>query len=79
MKRMVDAKDLTDVEAEAVAQAVDIYRATPTAPLSFRAVPMRDEAGKLCEVQFFVDSDAPPLAVIRVTDDGAVAPMGDLT
>jgi len=79
MKRAVDTNDLTDAETEAVAQAIDIYRATPTSPLLFRAVPMRDEAGKLSEVQFFADSDTQrPLAVIRVAADGAVAPMGDL-
>jgi hypothetical protein len=77
--RAVDADDLTDAEAESVAQAVDIYRRTPTSPWLFHAVPMRDETGRLCEVRFFIDSTQQrPLAAIRVADDGALAPIEDL-
>jgi len=80
MKYAVAASDLTDAEAESVAQAVDIYRATPTSPWYFHSIAMRDENGKLCEVQFFADSERQePLAVIRIADNGAVAPIGDLT
>ena len=79
MKRVINTDELTDAEAESVAQAVDIYRTQPTSPSFFQTVAIRDDAGKLCEVRFFLDNDMQhPLAVIRVTDDGAVAPMQDL-
>jgi len=79
MNRVVNIGELTDAEAESVAQAVDIYRTQPTAPSFFRTVPMRDDTGKLCEVRFFLDKDLQrPLAVIRVANDGALAPMQDL-
>ncbi|HXW73229.1 MAG TPA: hypothetical protein VEK10_00335 [Steroidobacteraceae bacterium] len=79
MKRVDDTAELTDAEAESVAQAVDIYRRQPTSPSFFETVPMRDESGRLCEVRFFLDSDTQhPLAVIRIADDGALAPMQDL-
>ena len=77
--RAVDADDLTDAEAESVAQAVDIYKRTPTSPWPFHAVPMRDEQGRLCEVRFFADSTMQrPLAAIRIADGGALAPIQDL-
>jgi len=80
MKHAVATDDLTAAEAESVGQAVDIYRAAPTSPSLFHAVPMRDESGRLCEVRFFADSDRQYLlSVIRVADNGAVAPMQDLT
>jgi len=79
MKRVVNTGELTDAEAESVAQAVDIYRTQPTSPSFFQTVPMRDDTGKLCEVRFFLDKDMQrPLAVIRVADDGALAPMQEL-
>jgi hypothetical protein len=79
MKRVDDNAELTDAEAESVAQAVDIYRRQPTAPSFFQTVPMRDDAGRLCEVRFFLDGDSQrPLAVIRIADDGALAPIQDL-
>jgi len=79
MMHAVAANDLTDAEAESVAQAVDIYRATPTSPWYFHSVPMRDDNGRLCEVRFFVDSEMQqPLAVIRIADNGALAPIADL-
>ena len=78
-ERVVGADELTDAEAEAVAQAIDIYRAAPTSPLLFHTVPVRNEAGKLYEVRFFADGELQrPLSVIRVADDGALAPMEDL-
>jgi len=79
-KQAVATEDLTAAEAESVGQAIDIYRTAPTSPSLFHAVPMRDESGRLCEVRFFADSGQQYLlAVIRVADDGAVAPMQDLT
>ena len=79
MKPIDDAGELTDAEAEAVAQAVDIFRSVPTSPSSFRTVPIRDAAGRLCEVRFFANAEANnPLAVIAVSDEGAVAPLDDL-
>jgi hypothetical protein len=79
MKRVRDTAGLTDAEAASVAQAVDIYRRQPTSPSLFQTVPMRDETGRLCEVRFFLDSDMqPPLAVIRIENDGALAPIQDL-
>jgi hypothetical protein len=79
MKYAVGADDLTDAEAESVAEAIDIYRATPTSPGFFQGVPMRDENGRLCEVRFFADGERQqPLAVIRIADDGALAPIEDL-
>jgi len=80
MKRVVDTEQLTDAEAESVAQAIDIYRSQPTSPSFFKTVPMRDDSGRLCEVRFFLGGDTQrPLAVIRVADDGALAPMQDLS
>jgi hypothetical protein len=79
MKPVDDPGDLSDAEAEAVAQAVDIFRSGPTSPSSFRTVPIRDDTGRLCEVQFFAAAGANnPLAVIAVSHEGAVAPMEDL-
>ena len=79
MKRVDDTDELTDAEAESVAQAIDIYRATPTSPWLFHPVPMRDERGRLCEVRFFADDTLQrPLAAIRIADDGALAPIEDL-
>jgi hypothetical protein len=75
-KRIADAETLTDVEAESVAQAIDLFRATPTSPSFFHTEPLRDETGRLCEVRFYKDTDSPqPLAVIAVAGDGAVLPM----
>jgi hypothetical protein len=79
MKRVGDTAELTDAEAESVAQAVDIYRRRPTSPSFFQTVPMRDGTGRLCEVRFFLESDMQrPLAVIRIANDGALAPIQDL-
>lgn len=79
MKPVDEPGDLTDAQAEAVAQAVDIFRSAPTSPLTFRTVPIRDETGRLCEVRFFADGEPnSPLAVIGVSDNGAVVPMGEL-
>ena len=70
------AVDLTDAEVETVAQAVDIFRATPTSPSFFTSVPVRDESGRLSEVRFYKDGAAQqPLAVIGVADDGALLPL----
>lgn len=75
MQRVADAATLTDVEAESVGQAIDLFRAAPTSPSFFHSEPLRDETGRLCEVRFYKDSDSQqPLAVIRIADDGAVLP-----
>jgi hypothetical protein len=74
--RIADPETLSDTEAESVAQAIDIFRAAPTSPSFFHTEPLRDDTGKLCEVRFYKDSDSQqPLAVIAVTDDGAVPPI----
>jgi len=71
-----DADGLTDAEVEAVAQAVDIFRASPRSPSLFTSVPVRDESGKLREVRFYKNSEAQePLAVIGIADDGALLPL----
>lgn len=71
-----DTDGLTDAELESVAQAVDIFRASPTSPSLFTSVPVRDESGKLREVRFYKDSEAQePLAVIGIADDGALLPL----
>ena len=71
-----DADGLTDAEVEAVAQAVDIFRASPMSPSLFTSVPVRDESGKLREVRFYRNSEAQePLAVIGIADDGALFPL----
>jgi hypothetical protein len=79
MSHAVEAENVTDAEAESVAQAVDIYRATPTSPWYFHSVPIRDDSGRLCEVRFYLDDEMQhPLAVIRIADNGALAPIEDL-
>jgi len=79
MNHPVDSDDLTDAEAASVAQAIDIYRAAPTALSFFHTVPMRDATGRLCEVRFFANGDSQqPLAVIRIADGGALAPLQQL-
>jgi hypothetical protein len=76
MKRVVGADELSDVEVESVAQAVDIFRAALTSPGFFISAPVRDDAGRLCEVRFYKDNDAQqPLAVIGIADDGALLPV----
>ena len=71
-----DTDGLTDAEVESVAQAVDIFRASPTSPSRFTSVPVRDESGRLREVRFYADSEAQePLAVIGIADDGALLPL----
>lgn len=71
-----DTDGLTDAEVESVAQAVDIFRASPTSPSLFTSVPVRDESGKVREVRFYKDSEAQePLAVVGVADDGALLPL----
>lgn len=76
MKRVVGADELSDAEVESVAQAVDMFRTAPTYPSFFTSAPVRDEAGRLCEVRFYKDNDAQqPLAVIAIADGGAVLPM----
>ena len=76
MKHVVGADELSDVEVESVAQAVDIFRSAPTSPSFFTSAPVRDDAGRLCEVRFYKDEDAQqPLAVIGIAGNGAVLPM----
>ena len=71
-----DTDGLTDAEVESVAQAVDVFRASPTSPSLFTSVPVRDESGKLREVRFYKDSEAQePLAVVGIADDGALLPL----
>jgi hypothetical protein len=80
MKRGVGPGELTDAEVESVAQAVDIFRASPTSPSFFVSAPVRDGNGKLCEVRFYKDDERQqPLAVIGIADDGALLPLSWLT
>jgi len=80
MTQAAGGDDLTDAEAEAVAQAVDIFRASPTSPSFFSSVPVREEGGRLREVRFYKDEAAQePLAVIGIADDGALLPLMWLT
>jgi hypothetical protein len=76
MNRVIGSDELSDAEAESFAEAVDIFRAAPTSPSLFHAVPVRDGAGKLAEVRFYKDNEGqPPLAVIGIADDGALLPL----
>lgn len=76
MNRIVGPDELSDTEAESVAEAVDIFRAAPTSPSLFHAAPVRDESGRLCEVRFYKDNEAAqPLAIIGIADDGALLPL----
>jgi hypothetical protein len=76
MNRAVDPGELSDSEVEAFAEAVDIFKAAPTSPSFFHAVPVRDGAGRLCEVRFYKDNEAQqPLAVIGIAGDGALLPL----
>jgi hypothetical protein len=80
MKNVVGPDQLTDAEVESFAQAVDVFRASPTSPSIFTSVPVRDEDGRLCEVRFYKDNAVQqPLAVIGIADDGALLPMTWLT
>ena len=80
MKQAVSPDELTDAEVESYAQAVDIFRASPTSPSLFTSTPVRDEHGRLCEVRFYVDNKAEqPLAVVGISDDGALLQMSWLT
>jgi hypothetical protein len=80
MKQPITPEELTDAEVESVAQAVDIFRAAPTSPSFFTSIPVRDEDGRLCEVRFYKDKEGQqPLAVIGITNDGALLPMTWLT
>jgi hypothetical protein len=78
MSRLVGTDELTDAEVESYAQAVDIFRSLPTSPSFFNSAPLRDDAGKLCEVRFYKDDVQHPLAVIRIAGDGALLPMRSL-
>jgi hypothetical protein len=80
MKQAVTPDELTDAEVESYAQAVDIFRASPTSPSFFVSTPVRDERGRLCEVRFYGDAKSQhPLAVIGISADGALLPMTWLT
>jgi hypothetical protein len=80
MKQAVRPDELTDAEVESYAQAVDIFRASPTSPSFFTSTPVRDESGRLCEVRFYgEDAGQEPLAVVGIGDDGALLPMTSLT
>ena len=80
MKQTVRPDELTDAEVESYAQAVDIFRASPRSPSFFTSAPVRDEGGRLCEVRFYGDNKGQgPLAVIGISDDGALLPMTSLT
>jgi len=80
MKQAVCPDHLTDAEVESYAQAVDIFRASPSSPGSFTSTPVRDESGRLCEVRFYGDNEKQqPLAVIGISDDAALLPMMWLT
>jgi hypothetical protein len=80
MKSVIGSDQLTDAEVESLAQAVDVFRASPTSPSIFTSVPVRDEDGRLCEVRFYKDNAGQqPLAVIGIADDGALLPMTWLT
>jgi hypothetical protein len=75
MNQAVSPEELTDAEVESYAQAVDIFRASPTSPSFFISTPVRDEHGRLCEVRFYADNQGQqPLAVIGISDDGALPP-----
>jgi len=76
MNRIVEANELSDVEVQSVAEAVDIFRAAPTSPSFFTTAPVRDEAGRLSEVRFYKDNETvEPLAVIGIANDGALLPI----
>jgi hypothetical protein len=76
VNQAVTAQELSDTEVEAFAQAVDMFRASPTSPQLFQPVPVRDDAGRLCEVRFYKDnSQQQPLGIIRIEDGGPVMPM----
>ena len=80
MKQPITPEEMTDAELESFAQAVDIFRATPTSPSLFTSIPVRDEDGRLCEVRFYKDKQGQqPLAVIGIAHDGALLPMTGLT
>ena len=80
MKQAVRPEELTDAEVESYAQAVDVFRASPTSPGFFTSTPVRDEDGRLCEVRFYKDEEGQqPLAVIGIADDGALLPVSSLT
>lgn len=80
MKQAVSPDALTDAEVESYAQAVDIFRASPTSPGFFDSTPVRDEHGRLCEVRFYGDRKSQqPLAVIGISEEGALLPMTWLT
>lgn len=76
MNRVVGADELSDSEVRSFAQAVDVFRALPTSPSFFTSAPIRDDAGRLCEVRFYKDkASQQPLAVIGIDDDGALLPV----
>jgi hypothetical protein len=76
MKRPVEPDELSDAEVAAVALAVDIFRAAPTSPSFFHTSPVKDDAGRLCEVRFYKDAAGQqPLAVIGIANDGALLPL----
>ena len=80
MKQAVRPEELTDSEVESYAQAVDVFRASPTSPGFFTSTPVRDEDGRLCEVRFYGDNGGQrPLAVIGISDGGALLPVTWIT
>lgn len=80
MKQPITTEKLTDAETESFAQAVDIFRAAPTSPSFFTSIPVRDEDGRLCEVRFYGDNGGQrPLAVIGISDGGALLPVTWIT
>ena len=78
MSRVVGTDEHTDAEVESDAQAVDVFRSLPTSPSFFNSAPVRDDAGRLCEVRFYRNDLQQPLAVIAISEEGALLPMRSL-
>jgi hypothetical protein len=69
--RPVGVDELNGGELRSFVEARDKFRDAKGSPGYFYSAPIRDGAGRLCEVRFYKDSDGQePLAVVKIDTDG---------
>jgi predicted transcriptional regulator len=75
-KHVVGINELTESELESFNEAMDFARGATRARQTFiHCEPMRDVAGRYCELRVYGDDDARPLlAVVPISADGKPQP-----
>src|ERR1039458_7761105 len=69
--RAVRVDELSAVEIRSFIEARDKFRDAKGSPGHFHSAPIKDIAGRLCEVRFYNDSDGQePLALVKIDTKG---------